>query len=116
MKSTISALRLCRRRPGNQPLLTGQVTGVGAVNMLEAMRIACPQARFYQASSSEMYGLIQEPTRTRKRRFIPAPPTRWPNFTRHWMTVNYRESFGMHAIGHPVQSRKPVARDRVRDP
>src|SRR5271155_5362844 len=45
----------------NQPLLTGEVTGIGAANLLEAMRIVCPQARFYQASSSEMFGRIQEP-------------------------------------------------------
>jgi GDPmannose 4,6-dehydratase len=79
-----------------QPLLTGAVTGLGAVNMLEALRIAHPQARFYQASSSEMYGLIQEPRQTEKTPFYPRSPYAAAKLFAHWMTVNYRESFGMH--------------------
>jgi len=81
----------------NQPLLTGQVTGLGAANMLEAARIVLPQTRFYQASSSEMYGRIQEPHQTEKTRFHPRSPYAIAKLYAHWMTVNHRESFGMHA-------------------
>jgi GDPmannose 4,6-dehydratase len=81
----------------NQPLLTGQVTGVGAVNVLEAVRIARPQARFYQASSSEMFGLIQEPVQSETTPFYPRSPYAAAKLYAHWMTVNYRESFGLHA-------------------
>jgi len=80
-----------------QPLLTGTVTGLGAANMLEAMRLACPDARFYQASSSEMYGLIQEPRQSEKTPFYPRSPYAAAKLYAHWMTVNYRESFGLHA-------------------
>lgn len=80
-----------------QPLLTGQVTGLGAANMLEAFRIMSPDARFYQASSSEMYGLIQEPVQSETTPFYPRSPYAAAKLYAHWMTVNYRESFGMHA-------------------
>jgi len=80
-----------------QPLLTGTVTGLGAVNMLEAVRIACPSARFYQASSSEMYGLIQQPVQSETTPFYPRSPYAAAKLYAHWMTINYRESFGMHA-------------------
>jgi GDPmannose 4,6-dehydratase len=81
----------------NQPILTGQVTGVGAINMLEAVRLAAPEARFYQASSSEMYGLIQECPQTEKTPFYPRSPYAVAKLYAHWSTVNYRESFGLHA-------------------
>jgi GDPmannose 4,6-dehydratase len=81
----------------NQPLLTGQVTALGANNMLEALRMAAPNARFYQASSSEMYGLIQEPVQNEKTPFYPRSPYAVAKLYAHWMTVNYRESFGLHA-------------------
>ncbi|HWK65519.1 MAG TPA: GDP-mannose 4,6-dehydratase [Rhizobiaceae bacterium] len=80
-----------------QPLLTGNVTGLGAANMLEAVRIICPEARFYQASSSEMFGLIQEPVQSEKTPFYPRSPYAAAKLYAHWMTVNYRESFGLHA-------------------
>jgi GDPmannose 4,6-dehydratase len=80
-----------------QPLLTGTVTGLGAANMLEATRIVCPEARFYQASSSEMYGLIQEPIQSEMTPFYPRSPYAAAKLYAHWMTVNYRESFGIHA-------------------
>ena len=80
-----------------QPLLTGNVTGVGAANMLEAVRLIKPDARFYQASSSEMYGLIQEPKQSEKTPFYPRSPYAAAKLYAHWMTVNYRESFGLHA-------------------
>jgi len=81
----------------SQPLLTGQVTGMGAANMLEAARIAAPQARFYQASSSEMFGLASQPVQTELSPFHPRSPYAAAKAYAHWMTVNYRESFGMHA-------------------
>ena len=80
-----------------QPLLTGSVTGLGAANVLEAMRLECPQARFYQASSSEMYGLIQQPQQSETTPFYPRSPYAVAKLYAHWMTVNYRESFGLHA-------------------
>ena len=80
-----------------QPLLTGNVTGLGAANVLEAVRLVRPEARFYQASSSEMYGLIQEPKQNERTPFYPRSPYAAAKLYAHWMTVNYRESFGMHA-------------------
>lgn len=80
-----------------QPLLTGTVTGLGAVNILEAMRVACPEARYYQASSSEMFGLIQEQVQSEKTPFYPRSPYAAAKLYAHWMTVNYRESYGLHA-------------------
>lgn len=81
----------------DQPLLTGMVTGMGAANMLEAVRIVAPKARFYQASSSEMYGLIQEPVQSETTPFYPRSPYAAAKLYAHSMTVNYRESFGLHA-------------------
>jgi GDPmannose 4,6-dehydratase len=81
----------------HQPLLTGAVTGMGAANMLEAVRIVCPQARFYQASSSEMFGKIQAALQNERTPFYPRSPYAVAKLYAHWMTVNYRESFGMHA-------------------
>jgi GDPmannose 4,6-dehydratase len=80
-----------------QPLLTGHVTGLGAVNMLEGVRLVCPEARFYQASSSEMFGLRQEPIQSEKTPFYPRSPYAAAKLYAHWMTINYRESFGIHA-------------------
>jgi len=80
-----------------QPLLTGSVTGLGAANVLEAVRLMRPEARFYQASSSEMYGLIQEPKQNEHTPFYPRSPYAAAKLYAHWMTVNYRESFGLHA-------------------
>ncbi|WP_363350745.1 GDP-mannose 4,6-dehydratase [Methylocystis echinoides] len=80
-----------------QPILTANVTAVGVTNMLEAMRLGAPGARFYQASSSEMYGLIQEPMQNEKTPFYPRSPYAVAKVYGHWITVNYRESFGLHA-------------------
>jgi GDPmannose 4,6-dehydratase len=80
-----------------QPILTGNVTGLGAAHMLEAVRLTCPDARFYQASSSEMYGLVQEPMQSETTPFYPRSPYAAAKLYAHWMTVNYRESFGLHA-------------------
>jgi GDPmannose 4,6-dehydratase len=85
------------RSSWQQPLLTGAVTGLGVANMLEAVRLECPEARFYQASSSEMYGLIQEPRQSETTPFYPRSPYAAAKAYGHWMTVNYRESFRLHA-------------------
>ncbi len=81
----------------HQPLLTGTVTGLGVANVLEAVRLEAPEARFYQASSSEMYGLIQEEMQSETTPFYPRSPYAVAKLYGHWMTVNYRESFGLHA-------------------
>ncbi len=80
-----------------QPVLTANVTGVGALNVLEAVRIVNPRARFYQASTSEMFGLIQEAMQSETTPFYPRSPYGVAKLYAHWMTVNYRESFGLHA-------------------
>ncbi len=80
-----------------QPVLTANVTGVGALNVLEAVRIVNPKARFYQASTSEMFGLIQEAMQSETTPFYPRSPYGVAKLYAHWMTVNYRESFGLHA-------------------
>lgn len=81
----------------DQPVLTANVTGVGALNALEAVRIVNPKARFYQASTSEMFGLIQETKQSETTPFYPRSPYGVAKLYAHWMTVNYRESFGLHA-------------------
>jgi GDPmannose 4,6-dehydratase len=73
------------------------VTGIGVTNILEAMRIEAPEARFYQASSSEMYGLIQEDMQSETTPFYPRSPYAVAKLYGHWITINYRESFGLHA-------------------
>ena len=80
-----------------QPLLTGQVTGISVTNVLEALRIVSPKTRFYQASTSEMFGLIQAERQSEKTPFYPRSPYGVAKLYGHWMTVNYRESFNMHA-------------------
>ena len=80
-----------------QPLLTGTVTGMGAVGLLEALRLIRPDARFYQASSSEMFGQAQAPRQNERTPFYPRSPYAVAKLFAHWMTINYRESFGLHA-------------------
>jgi GDPmannose 4,6-dehydratase len=81
----------------DQPLLTAEVTGVGALRMLEAVRIVNPRAHFYQASSSEMFGKIQQPLQDENTPFYPRSPYGVSKLFAHWSTVNYRESFNLHA-------------------
>jgi len=81
----------------NQPVLTGQVTGLGAVNLLEATRLIRSDARFYQASSSEMFGQVRDQAQSETTIFHPRSPYAAAKLYAHWMTINYRESFGMHA-------------------
>ncbi|KMY43018.1 GDP-D-mannose dehydratase [Bacillus sp. FJAT-27916] len=80
-----------------QPVLTAQVTGVGVVNLLEAIRLTDPSIRFYQASTSEMFGLIQEEMQSEKTPFYPRSPYGVAKLYGYWITVNYRESFEIHA-------------------
>lgn len=80
-----------------QPILTTTVTGSGVANILEAVRLEAPGARFYQASSSEMFGLIQAAEQNEKTPFYPRSPYAVAKLYGHWLTVNYRESFGLHA-------------------
>lgn len=80
-----------------QPILTAEVDGVGALKMLEAVRIVNREARFYQASTSEMFGLIQAEQQDESTPFYPRSPYGVAKLMAHWATVNYRESFGMHA-------------------
>lgn len=80
-----------------QPILTGEVTGIGAANVLEALRTEAPNARFYQASSSEMFGgQMREQVQSETTPFYPRSPYGAAKLYAHWMTVNYRESHGMH--------------------
>ena len=80
-----------------QPIMTGNVTAIGALNVLEAVRIVNPKARFYQASTSEMFGLRQESVQSETTSFYPRSPYGVAKLYAHWMTINYRESFGLHA-------------------
>ncbi len=80
-----------------QPTLTAEFTGVGVTRMLEAMREVCPGARFYQASSSEMFGKVLEVPQTEKTPFYPRSPYGVAKAYGHFITVNYRESYGLHA-------------------
>lgn len=81
-----------------QPVLTGEYTGIGVTRMLEAMRYVCPRARFYQASSSEMFGKVQEVPQRETTPFYPRSPYGVAKVYGHWITVNYRESFGLFAV------------------
>ncbi len=80
-----------------QPTLTAEFTGVGVTRMLEALREVCPQARFYQASSSEMFGKVLEVPQTEKTPFYPRSPYGVAKAYGHFITVNYRESYDLHA-------------------
>jgi GDPmannose 4,6-dehydratase len=80
-----------------QPVLTGETTALGVTRVLDAIRIADPEIRFYQASSSEMFGKVQEVPQTEKTPFYPRSPYGVAKVYGHWITVNYRESYGLHA-------------------
>ena len=81
----------------SQPVLTAEFTAVGVVRLLEAMRASKPDARFYQASSSEMFGKVQETPQTETTPFYPRSPYGVAKVYGHWITVNYRESYGLFA-------------------
>ena len=81
-----------------QPVLTGEFTALGVTRMLEAMRKAAPKARFYQASSSEQFGKVVETPQRESTPFYPRSPYGVAKVYGHWITVNYRESFGLFAV------------------
>lgn len=100
-----------------QPLATAHITGLGAVHLLEAIRIINPKIKFYQASTSEMFGLVQEIPQTEKTPLYPRSPYGVAKLYAHWMTVNYRESYGIFAssgilFNHesPLRGREFVTR------
>jgi len=78
-----------------QPITTGEITGLGAVNLLEAIRILNPSVRYYQASTSEMFGKVQSIPQTEETPFYPRSPYAVAKLYAHWMTINYRESYGI---------------------
>ena len=81
----------------NQPILTAQVTGVSVVNLLEAVRLVNPEIRYYQASTSEMFGQAQQVPQRETTPFHPRSPYGVAKLFAHWTTINYRESFGLFA-------------------
>jgi GDPmannose 4,6-dehydratase len=81
-----------------QPVLTGEFTALGVTRMLEAMKKAAPNARFYQASSSEQFGKVVETPQRETTPFYPRSPYGVAKVYGHWITVNYRESFGLYAV------------------
>ncbi|MGH7720374.1 MAG: GDP-mannose 4,6-dehydratase [Gemmatimonadaceae bacterium] len=81
-----------------QPVLTGEFTALGVTRMLEAVRRAAPAARFYQASSSEMFGKVAESPQRESTPFYPRSPYGVAKVYGHWITVNYRESYGLYAV------------------
>lgn len=101
----------------DQPITTAEITGVGAVNLLEAIRIVNPNIKFYQASTSEMFGKVQEIPQRESTPFYPRSPYGVAKLYAHWMVVNYRESYGLFATSgilfnheSPLRGREFVTR------
>ena len=101
----------------DQPVTTAQITGIGALNLLEAMRTARPDARFYQASTSEMFGKVQSVPQSESTSFYPRSPYGVAKLFAHWTTVNYRESYGLFGASgilfnheSPLRGREFVTR------
>ncbi|MBP7274783.1 MAG: GDP-mannose 4,6-dehydratase [Kiritimatiellae bacterium] len=82
----------------SQPALTGEFTGIGVTRLLDAMRLVCPKAKFYQASSSEMFGKVREVPQTERTPFYPRSPYAVAKVYGHYITVNYRESYNLFAV------------------
>ncbi len=82
----------------SQPVLTGEFTALGVTRILEAVRLGHPEAKFYQASSSEMFGKVQETPQRETTRLYPRSPYGVAKVYGHWITVNYRESYGLYAV------------------
>jgi GDPmannose 4,6-dehydratase len=82
----------------SQPVLTGEFTALGVTRLMEAIRLAHPKARFYQASSSEMFGKVQETPQDESTPFYPRSPYGVAKVYGHWITVNYRESYDLYAV------------------
>ncbi len=101
----------------DQPITTAEITGVGAVNMLEAIRLTNPKIRFYQASTSEMFGKVQAVPQIESTPFYPRSPYGVAKLYAHWMTINYRESYGIFGCSgilfnheSPLRGREFVTR------
>jgi GDPmannose 4,6-dehydratase len=101
----------------DQPITTAEITGVGAVNLLEAIRIVNPAIRFYQASTSEMFGKVQAVPQTEDTPFYPRSPYGVAKLYAHWITINYRESYNIFACSgilfnheSPLRGREFVTR------
>ncbi len=101
----------------DQPITTAEITGVGPVNLLEAIRIVNPLIRFYQASTSEMFGMVQAVPQSETTPFYPRSPYGAAKLYAHWMTVNYRESYGIFGTSgilfnheSPLRGREFVTR------
>src|SRR5919197_1210174 len=92
-----------------QPTLTAEFTGVGVTRMLEAVRETCPEARFYQASSSEMFGKVRETPQNESTPFYPRSPYGVAKVYGHFITVNYRESYDLHATSGILFNHECVA-------
>jgi GDPmannose 4,6-dehydratase len=95
-----------------QPTLTAEFSGVGVTRLLEAMRETCPEARFYQASSSEMFGMVREAPQNEKTPFYPRSPYGVAKCYGHFITVNYRESYGLHATSGLLFNHESPRRGR----
>src|SRR6266403_1604661 len=95
-----------------QPTLTAEFTGVGVTRILEAMREVCPEARFYQASSSEMFGKVREVPQTETTPFYPRSPYGVAKAYGHFITVNYRESYGLYACSGILFNHESPRRGR----
>jgi GDPmannose 4,6-dehydratase len=96
----------------SQPVLTGEFTGLGVVRMLEALREVCPGARFYQASSSEMFGKVREVPQNELTPFHPRSPYAVAKTFGHYITVNYRESYGLFAVSGILFNHESPRRGR----
>ena len=101
----------------DQPITTAEITGLGAVNLLEAIRIVNPAIRYYQASTSEMFGKVQAIPQQEDTPFYPRSPYGVAKLYAHWMTINYRESYGIFATSgilfnheSPLRGREFVTR------
>ena len=96
----------------SQPVLTGEFTGLGVVRMLESVREVCPGARFYQASSSEMFGKVREVPQNELTPFHPRSPYAVAKSYGHYITVNYRESYGLYAVSGILFNHESPRRGR----
>ena len=95
-----------------QPTLTGEFTALGVTRLLDAIRLVDPEIRFYQASSSEMFGKVQEVPQRETTPFYPRSPYAVAKLFGHWITVNYRESFGLHAVSGILFNHESPRRGR----
>ena len=95
-----------------QPSLTGEFTGLGVTRMLEAIRVVDPSIRFYQASSSEMYGRVQQTPQNEDTDFYPRSPYAVAKLYGHWITVNYRESYDLFAVSGILFNHESPRRGR----